>query len=177
MIGSILTISKLDSNLLLITPVPVQPIEIVKQVQQMFMVECQKVHDIRMAFHITDSYRNLNVDIVMLDSSRLLQVVSNWGARSSFLDQFFLVMLVLTSSQLINLFTNAIKFTKAAPKRTIDVSIGAYLQPPAPEPSGFDYFPTKKARSNVTAGSDWGKGELLYLRFEVYSAFDEIYLS
>jgi len=76
MITSILTISKLDSNLLLITPVAVQPVEIVKQVQQMFMVECQKVHDIQMAFHITESYRNLNVDIVMLDSSRLLQVVS-----------------------------------------------------------------------------------------------------
>jgi hypothetical protein len=56
--------------------VAVQPVEIVKQVQQMFMVECQKVHDIQMAFHITESYRNLNVDIVMLDSSRLLQVVS-----------------------------------------------------------------------------------------------------
>ncbi len=80
MIFSILTISKLDSNLLLITPVPVQPVEIVKQVQQMFMVECQKVHDIKMAFHITESYQKLNVDIVMLDSSRLLQVVSSLEA-------------------------------------------------------------------------------------------------
>ena len=80
MITSILTISKLDSNLLLITPVAVQPVEIVKQVQQMFMVECQKVHDIRMAFHITESYRKLKVDIVMLDSSRLLQVVSSLQA-------------------------------------------------------------------------------------------------
>jgi hypothetical protein len=65
------------------------------------------------------------------------------------------------------LYTNAIKFTKASAKRTIEVSIGAYLKPPAPEPVGFDYFPTKSARSDVTAGSDWGKGELLYLRFEV----------
>jgi signal transduction histidine kinase len=143
MIRSILTISKLDSNLLLITPVPVQPVEIVRQVKQMFVMECQKVHDIMMEFHINDSYRALNVDIVMLDSSRLLQV-------------------------LINLMTNAIKFTKTAPKRTIDVSVGAYLQPPTAELPDFDYFPTKKARSNVTAGSDWGNGELLYLRFEVF---------
>jgi signal transduction histidine kinase len=123
--------------------VPVQPVEVVRQVQQMFVVECQKAHDIKLEFHINESYRALNVDVVMLDSSRLLQV-------------------------LINLMSNAIKFTKTSSKRTIDVSIGAYLQPPAAEPSDFDYFPTKKARSNVTAGSDWGEGELLYLRFEVW---------
>jgi hypothetical protein len=174
MTASILTISKLDSNLLLITPVPVQPIEVVRQVQQMFMVECQKVHDIQMSFRITQSYRDLNVDIVMLDSSRLLQVVSNREPQyfslrvSQGVDPLsMLLSLTSFSPQLINMFTNAIKFTKAAPKPTIDVSIGAYLQPPPAEPSGFDYFPTKKARSNVTAEGDWGKGELLYLRFEV----------
>ena len=94
-IFSILTISKLDSNLLLITPVPVQPIEIVRQVQQMFMVECQKVHDIQTAFHIADSYQALNVDIVMLDSSRLLQVVSNQGTLGSFGVSFELCTLLL----------------------------------------------------------------------------------
>jgi signal transduction histidine kinase len=116
---------------LLITPVPIQPVEIVRQALQMFVVECQKVHDIR-----------LKVDMVMLDSSRLLQV-------------------------LINLMTNAIKFTKSSSKRTIDVSIGAYLNPPIEQGSGFEYFPTRKARSDVTKGSDWGTGEIIYLRFEV----------
>jgi hypothetical protein len=79
-IRSILTISKLDSNLWLITP-PVQSVEIVQQIQQMLMVECQKMHDIQMAFHITEAYRDLNVDIVILDSSRLLQVVGNREAQ------------------------------------------------------------------------------------------------
>jgi hypothetical protein len=73
----------------------VQPIEIVRQVQQMFMVECQKVHDIQTAFHIADSYQALNVDIVMLDSSRLLQVVSNQGTLGSFGVSFELCTLLL----------------------------------------------------------------------------------
>ncbi len=96
-----------------------------------------------MEFHIGSSFQELGIDMVMLDSARLLQV-------------------------LINLLTNAIKFTKSSPKRTIDVSIGAYLQPPAAsENPTFEYFPTKKARTDVTASNDWGSGEIIYLRFEV----------
>lgn len=63
--------------------------------------------------------------------------------------------------------TNAIKFTKNAPRKAIDVSIGAYHNPPVERLPGFEYFPTKKARSDVTASPDWGTGEVIYLSFEV----------
>jgi signal transduction histidine kinase len=141
---SILTISKLDSNLLVITPVPVQPIFIVQQAIQMFSVECQKVHDINLDFQINDSYRALDVATVILDSSRLLQI-------------------------LINLMTNAIKFTKQSNSRSIQVCIDAFLQPPTRTSSEFAYFPTKSNQgiSDITAGAEWGGGEVLYLYFAV----------
>ena len=74
---SILTISKLDSNLLLITPIPVKPVDVVRQALQMFLVECEKIHDIKLQFHIDRSFHELSVDTVMIDSSRLLQVLIN----------------------------------------------------------------------------------------------------
>lgn len=110
----------------------------------MFSVECEKAHQIKLNLHINDSYKALKVDVVMLDSSRLLQV-------------------------LINLLTNAIKFTKGAQIRVIDVSIDAYLHPPSKDSLDFDYFPTKRARSlsDVTSSDAWGSGDVVYLRFEV----------
>ena len=143
-VDDILTISKLDSNLLLITPVPVEPVFVVQQALQMFAVECQKAHQMKLEFHVNETYKNLKVDVVMLDSSRLLQI-------------------------LINLLTNAIKFTKGSKVRAIDVSIDAYLEPPSKEEFEFDYFPTQRATSlsDVTSSAEWGDGEVIYIRFAV----------
>ncbi|KAF4631913.1 hypothetical protein G7Y89_g6216 [Cudoniella acicularis] len=140
-VDDILTISKLDSNLLLITPMPVQPVDIVRKALKMFVAECQMAK-IQMNFHVEESWQRLDIKTVMLDSSRLLQVM-------------------------VNLMTNAIKFTRSEKRRTIDVSLSAYLEPPNGGPTGFQYFPTKKARSDVTAGEDWGRGIIVYIRFEV----------
>jgi CheY-like chemotaxis protein len=139
-VNDILTISKLDSKLLHITPVRVNPIDVTDQCMKMFKGELEMT-DIKMDFRIDTSFYQLQIDSVMLDSGRLLQV-------------------------LINLVTNAIKFTKSESKRMIDVSLSAYTEPPTEGVPNFQYFPTKITSDDMT-GPDWGNGEVIYLRWEV----------
>ena len=67
--------------------------------------------------------------------------------------------------------TNAIKFTKNEKTRAIHISISASLEPPLVFEglADFEYFPspTRLAKADITAGEDWGRGQVLYLRFEV----------
>ena len=70
---------------------------------------------------------------------------------------------------LINLLTNAIKFTKSREERKIHVFVAAYLEPPVVLDTKFQYFPSpnKKCKEDVTNTPEWGDGEVVYLRFEV----------
>ncbi|RAL65672.1 hypothetical protein DID88_005343 [Monilinia fructigena] len=144
-VDDILTISKLDSNLLEITPVSIRPVEVVKLGLKMFAGECQ-MNSISQNLYVSQSFLDLKIDSVMLDSSRLTQV-------------------------LINLMTNAIKFTKNEKKREIHVSVSASLEAPSllEGLDNFEYFPspTRLAKADITASEEWGNGQIIYLRFEV----------
>ncbi|KAK4180903.1 hypothetical protein QBC36DRAFT_319342 [Triangularia setosa] len=117
-VDDILTISKLDSNLLLLTPVPCQPKLLLRRAVKMFEPELQ-AKKIEVSFDIRNSsIDQLGVEWVAMDPSRVLQV-------------------------LINLLTNAIKFTAPAKdKRLITVALDASLNPPDPRLiTGFQYVP------------------------------------
>lgn len=113
-IDDVLTLSKLDAELVHICPVPVQPAQAVRQALKMFDGELQK-SDIELDFAIHESYWSFGVDWVRIDPSRLLQV-------------------------LINLFTNAIKFTRTEARRRITVTLGASSTRPSSSIHGVPYI-------------------------------------
>ena len=140
-VDDILTLSKLDSALLLVTPCDIMPISVVQQALKMFDGEVHSA-DIKLNFKVDNSMTKLDVAWVKLDPSRLLQV-------------------------LINLTTNAIKFTTTQEKRVINVTMGASLERPAKEGNIVSYFPPRTKKKDLTKSSDWGVGEALYLHFSV----------
>jgi signal transduction histidine kinase len=73
-VDDVLTLSKLDAGLIMITPVRVQICVVVLEAMKMFDVECRQL-DIKLEFEEDASCRDF--DWVMLDPSRLLQVLIN----------------------------------------------------------------------------------------------------
>lgn len=156
-IDDILTLSKLDSNLLVVTPCETNPSDLIAQSLRLFDAEVQAA-DTQLRFVIDKTYQNLGVDWVMLDPSRLLQI-------------------------LINLITNAIRFTKNELTRTITVTLAATSSRPTSSVAGIHYLHQPNATPEqdeddensiylLVAVSDTGCGmkpdelERIFLRFQ-----------
>jgi PAS domain S-box-containing protein len=141
-VDDVLTLSKLDSAMLMVTPVDAQPLQVVQRALKMFEGEVQTA-GIQMQFVLQDSFNKLGIDWVKIDPSRVLQV-------------------------LINLTTNAIKFTTTEETRTIKVILSASRERPSAYSSPrVSYFPMRAKRLDQTLGPDWGEGEEIYLEFAV----------
>lgn len=72
-VDDILTLSKMDSNLMTISPVRTGPSQVVSDAVHMFELECQK-DGIRLTFTEDPSLKILGAQTVMMDPSRALQV-------------------------------------------------------------------------------------------------------
>lgn len=137
-VDDILTLSRLDSRLLQISPAKVQAVTVIKDTLKMSKTEAQ-VADVKISYKEHESLKRLEVDWVMMDSSRVLQVF-------------------------VNLLTNAIKFTQTEAKREINVTVRASISSPTEEDG---YIPVRTVPENPTSREGWGDGEIIYLHFVV----------
>ncbi|KAJ4299349.1 hypothetical protein N0V90_004594 [Kalmusia sp. IMI 367209] len=140
-VDDILTVSKLDSGLLVITPVDTQPEVVTRHAVKMFEAEA-KAAEVDLVFEVDESYRAFGVNWMSLDPTRLLQV-------------------------LINLITNALKFTRLESEpRHIKVKLMANEREPNSQADDIRFEP-KLVEDDAHLKDDWQQGSTLYLQFSV----------
>ncbi|KAF2799727.1 hypothetical protein K505DRAFT_356319 [Melanomma pulvis-pyrius CBS 109.77] len=141
-IDDVLTLSKLDSMLLAITPTAVRPSKLINSIVGIFNAEL-KSNKIRSRITQDQSLVQLDIDFLYLDPSRVTQIF-------------------------INLLTNAIKFVKSSKRPEISIRFGATLSNPRVFfPEEMFWAAKSKDNGDVTGNAEWGTGEEVYLTFAV----------
>jgi signal transduction histidine kinase/CheY-like chemotaxis protein len=142
-IDDVLTLGKLDSELLTIAPTAFHPNDLVDQALQMFKTEFD-ANEIEIQIRADKSSTLTSTSVAYADAYRLMQI-------------------------LVNMLTNAIKFTRMQPTRTIQIRSGSSRTAPSADTfgSGFKWYPTEISRPDLTQEADYGEGESVYLYYAV----------
>ncbi|KAF1348960.1 CheY-like superfamily [Delphinella strobiligena] len=128
-VDDILTLSKLDASLVVLAPDICQVPPILQKALKIFDSQLKSAH-IESSIQIHNSFLNLGVDYVMLDSGRVLQII-------------------------INLLGNAVKFVSHSPIRRIVLALAASKTAPKGEQSGTAFLvPRKRSRTASNASLD-----------------------
>lgn len=140
-VDDLLTLSKLDSKLLQINHYPVRVSKLLSSVHKMFLAESQR-EGITLNIQHDASLQAMQLDWAKLDSGRVQQI-------------------------LINLVTNAFKFTKQAKTRRVTMRMGVSTRRPSEE--GFlapvDFALARNLRDSIFESVETGPS--LYLWFSV----------
>lgn len=140
LVDDILSFSKLDSSMLSLVPRTTQPKWQMSESLKIFQPELRK-RQIGFDYKIDPSYDKYEIGRVTADLVRISQV-------------------------LVNLMSNAIKFTaRKDGERKISVDVGASITRPTSYPPDVVFFEsdTQVNTMDTTQSSDWGNGEALYI--------------
>ncbi|KKY37852.1 putative two component histidine kinase 1 [Diaporthe ampelina] len=142
LVDDILNFSKLDSAMMTLAPGVSQPKEDLSKQLKVFQAEL-KTNRIGFEYALDVSFGEVGVDWVVADLARIKQV-------------------------LVNLMTNAIKFTsRTNGERNIMVALGASIERPKSYPPNVVFFNDYKEEGDQTRGPEWGDGPALYLMVAV----------
>ncbi|KAL1297565.1 hypothetical protein AAFC00_006132 [Neodothiora populina] len=139
-VDDILVLSKLDSNLLQIAPSAVRLEDVLKNVSKLFEAEAQRANvDVRT--EVDESFEQMKATYALLDSGRALQI-------------------------LINLVTNAIKFTKNESIRHVVIRMGASEARPSESSLNVEFALAHSVRDSIYEGPEFA-GRTFHLWFTV----------
>ncbi|KAG9691730.1 hypothetical protein KCU95_g7754, partial [Aureobasidium melanogenum] len=144
LVDDVLSFSKLDASMLSLAPRATKPKVQMADTLKIFQPELRK-RDVDFSYTVRPEYDSCNVDWVMADLVRISQVI-------------------------INLMTNAIKFTtKSERKKKIDIEVAASMERPTSYPPNVVFFKTDdlSLKTDATGNPEWGDGEPLYIMVAV----------
>lgn len=141
-VDDVLTLSRLDSRMIEVTPTVTKPVEVIQTSLKMFEAELAS-NNIKADFRVDKSYHDLGIGLARLDPARLQQI-------------------------LINLLTNAIKFTQKQEQRSIVITLGASTDVAHAHVGGIEFFQGEtETTTDITDHVEWGEGEKFNLHLSV----------